>query len=67
MSGSAPSTIADNLTVTDVNDNIVFTVFTLGDHRLLVDAARNPIITLRRKVCSTLFSLSISFYLFNYK
>ncbi|AES79762.2 putative tubby-like domain-containing protein [Medicago truncatula] len=50
MSGSAPVTIADNLTITDVNDNIVFTVFTLGDHRLLVDAARNPIITLRRKI-----------------
>ncbi|AES79764.1 putative tubby-like domain-containing protein [Medicago truncatula] len=47
-------TIADNLTVTDVNGNIVFkvkgSVFTIRDHRVLVDAAGNPIITLRRKI-----------------
>jgi len=62
-------TIADNLTVTDVNGNIVFkvkgSVFTIRDHRVLVDAAGNPIITLRRKVCSTLFSLSNFFLVTN--
>jgi len=56
-------TISDgNFAVTDVNGNIVFKVngslLTLRDRRVLVDAAGYPIATLRRKVSSTLLSLS---------
>jgi len=51
-------TMADNFTVKDVNGNVVFKVkgslLTLRDRRVLVDAAGNPITTLRRKVLSTL-------------
>jgi hypothetical protein len=59
-------TVSDgNFAVTDVNGNIVFKVkgslLTLRDRRVLVDAAGNPIATLRRKV--QLYSLS-NFYFF---
>jgi len=51
--------MADNFAVKDVNGNVVFKVkgslLTLCDRRVLVDAAGNPITTLRRKVRSTLF------------
>jgi len=62
-------TISDgNFAVTDVNGNIVFKVkgslLTLRDRRVLVDTAGYPIATLRRKVSSTLLSLSF-FYLTN--
>ncbi|CAK8542069.1 unnamed protein product [Lathyrus sativus] len=48
-------TISDgNFAVTDVNGNIVFKVkgslLTLRAHRVLLDAAGNPITTLRRKI-----------------
>ncbi|CAK8542067.1 unnamed protein product [Lathyrus sativus] len=48
-------TISDgNFAVTDVNGNIVFKVkgslLTLRDRRVLLDAAGNPITTLRRKI-----------------
>lgn len=48
-------TISDgNFAVTDVNGNMVFNVkgslVTLRDRRVLLDAAGNPITTLRRKV-----------------
>ncbi|XP_020202740.1 protein LURP-one-related 10 [Cajanus cajan] len=48
-------TISDgNFVVTDVNGNVVFKVkgslLTLRDRRLLIDAAGNPIVTLRRKI-----------------
>jgi uncharacterized protein YxjI len=45
-----------NFAVTDVNGNIVFKVkgslLTLRDRRVLVDAAGNPIATLRRKIAT---------------
>lgn len=49
-------TLSDgNFVVTDVNGNVVFKVkgslMTLRDRRILVDAAGNPLVTLRRKVC----------------
>jgi len=55
-------TISDgNFAVTDVNGNIVFKVkgslLTLHDRRVLLDAAGNPITTLRRKVHSTLSAM----------
>jgi len=56
--------MAENLIITNVDGNIVFKVFTLRDHRVLVDAAGNTIITLRPKVCSTLFSLPISYFFY---
>lgn len=48
-------TISDgNFAVTDINGNIIFKVkgslLTLRDRRVLLDAAGNPITTLRRKV-----------------
>nr|AFK40426.1 unknown [Lotus japonicus] len=48
-------TISDgNFVVTDINGNIVFKVkgslLTLRDRRVLIDAAGNPIATLRRKI-----------------
>jgi len=60
-----------NFVVMDVNGNIVFKVkgslLTLRDRRVLVDAADNPITTLRRKVPSTLFFLISYFPSFTYK
>ena len=50
-----------NFVVADVQGNVVFKVkgslMTLRDRRVLIDAAGNPIVTLRRKVS---FSLSSS-------
>ncbi|XP_027352864.1 protein LURP-one-related 10-like [Abrus precatorius] len=48
-------TIADgSFVVTDINDNVVFkvkgSVLSLRDQRVLIDAAGNPIATLRRKI-----------------
>ncbi|XP_027352221.1 protein LURP-one-related 10-like [Abrus precatorius] len=48
-------TISDgNFVVTDINGNVVFKVkgslLTLRDRRVLIDAAGNPIVTLRRKI-----------------
>lgn len=48
-------TLSDgNFVVTDINGNTIFKVkgslLTLRDRRMLVDAAGNPIVTLRRKV-----------------
>ena len=48
-------TLSDgNFVVTDVNGNVVFKVkgslMTLRDRRILVDAAGNPLVTLRRKI-----------------
>ncbi|KAL2330568.1 hypothetical protein Fmac_018149 [Flemingia macrophylla] len=48
-------TISDgNFVVTDLHGNVVFKVkgslLTLRDRRLLIDAAGNPIVTLRRKI-----------------
>ncbi|KAK7287158.1 hypothetical protein RIF29_00245 [Crotalaria pallida] len=44
----------DNFAVKDINGNVIFKVksslMTLRDHRLLLDAAGNPIVTLRRKL-----------------
>ncbi|CAL0302591.1 unnamed protein product [Lupinus luteus] len=50
-------TISDgNFVVTDINNNVVFKVkgslMTLRDRRVLIDAAGNPIATLRRKMMS---------------
>ncbi|XP_027337264.1 protein LURP-one-related 15-like [Abrus precatorius] len=49
-------TLADKLTVTDVNGKIVFnlkaSLMTFHDHRVLLDSAGNPVLTLRRKVMS---------------
>lgn len=46
--------LTDSFTVTDVNGKIVFnlkgSLITLHDHRVLLDAAGEPIVTLRRKV-----------------
>ena len=46
--------LADNFTVTDINGNIVFKLkdshLNLRDRRVLLDAAGNPIMTVRRKV-----------------
>ncbi|TKY65732.1 LURP-one-related 15 [Spatholobus suberectus] len=43
-----------NFVVTDVNGNVIFKVkgslLTLRDRRVLIDAAGNPIVTLRRKI-----------------
>ncbi|KAG4925333.1 hypothetical protein JHK87_050873 [Glycine soja] len=55
-------TLSDgNFVVTDVNGNVVFKVkgslMTLRDRRILVDAAGNPLVTLRRK--GTLLGLLI--------
>lgn len=62
-------TISDNFVVTDVNGNIVFKVkgslATLRDRRVLLDAAGNPLVTLRRKVCY-LRSISLSHVLVNF-
>nr|ACU19112.1 unknown [Glycine max] len=51
-------TLSDgNFVVTDVNGNVVFKVkgslMTLRDRRILVDAAGNPLVTLRRKIMTT--------------
>ncbi|XP_061357879.1 protein LURP-one-related 10-like [Gastrolobium bilobum] len=48
-------TISDgNFAVTDMNNNIIFKVkgslLTLRDRRVLIDAANNPLVTLRRKI-----------------
>lgn len=47
-------TLADNFTVTNVNGKIIFnlnaSLVSLRDHRLLLDAAGKPVVTLRRKV-----------------
>lgn len=44
----------DKFVVTDVNGNMIFKVkeahFSFHDHRVLLDAAGHPIVTLRRKV-----------------
>lgn len=46
--------LTDSFTVTDVNGQIVFSLkaslMTLHDHRVLLDAAGEPVVTLRRKV-----------------
>ncbi|KAK4268477.1 hypothetical protein QN277_025131 [Acacia crassicarpa] len=47
-------TVADKFTVTDLNGNVVFklqsSLLSLHDHRVILDAAQNPVVTLRRKV-----------------
>ncbi|KAJ1419262.1 Tubby-like, C-terminal [Sesbania bispinosa] len=49
-------TLADNLTVTDVNGKIAFnlkaSLMSLHHHPVLLDATGNPIITLHRKIMS---------------
>lgn len=47
-------TLADTFSVTDVNGKMIFnlsaSLMTLHDHRVLLDAASQPVVTLRRKV-----------------
>ncbi|KAK7382301.1 hypothetical protein VNO80_01145 [Phaseolus coccineus] len=49
--------LADSFSVTDVNGKMVFnltaSLMTLHDHRVLVDAVGEPILTLRRKMTTT--------------
>ena len=48
-----------NFVVTDINGNVIFkvkgTLLTLHDRRTLLDAAGNPVVTLREKVWFLLF------------
>lgn len=65
-------TIADKFTVTDINGNVVFklqgSIMSLHDHRVLLDAAQKPVVTMRRKVCYfvhvEIFDMNITSYIY---
>lgn len=63
-------TVADKFTVMDINGNIVFklqaSLLTLHDHRVLLDAAQNPVVTLRRKVCQFVHNFMITPFCYNH-
>ncbi|XP_047176538.1 protein LURP-one-related 15-like [Vigna umbellata] len=50
-------TLTDTFSVTDVNSKMIFnlssSLMTLHNHRVLVDAAGQPVVTLRRKMTTT--------------
>lgn len=52
--------LADNFSVINVNGKVVFnlqaSLMSINDHRVLLDAAGKPIVTLRQKVCSTYYT-----------
>lgn len=65
-------TLRDNFTVTDTNNNVVFTVksslvtiVTSHEHRFLCDANGNPILHLRRSVSSLIIWSKIQPLTFN--
>jgi len=63
--------LADSFSVTDVNGKMVFnlsaSLMTLHDHRVLVDAAGEPVVTLHRKVWpDNLYTLSFDIFISSY-